>query len=42
MEFILDEREFAGEDVAVNIVEEVEGDEEDERGQGWADTRRSG
>ena len=28
VEFALDEREFAGEDVAVDVVEQVEGDEQ--------------
>ena len=39
VEFSLDEREFAGEDVAIDVVEEVEGDEEDKRGEGWRDER---
>ena len=37
VEFVLDEREFAGENVAIDVVEQVEGDEEDQRGEGGAD-----
>ena len=39
VEFILDEGEFAGKDIAVDVVEQVEGDEEDERGEGGTDAR---
>ena len=42
VEFILNQGEFAGEDVAVDVVEQVEGDEEDQRGEGWADARGRG
>jgi len=34
----LDERDFAGEDVAVNVIEQVEGDEQGEGGRGGGDT----
>jgi len=39
MKFVLNEGELAGEDVAVDEVEEVERDEEDQRGEGRADAR---
>jgi hypothetical protein len=39
VEFTLNEREFAGEDVAIDVVEQVEGDEEDERGESGRDAR---
>ena len=37
VEFALDERDLAGENVAVNVVEEVEADEQQQRPQGGAD-----
>ena len=42
VEFILNQGKFAGEYVAVDVVEEVEGDEEDQRGEGWGDARGRG
>ena len=37
VEFALDERELAGQNVAVNVVEQIEGDEQQQRPQGGAD-----
>jgi hypothetical protein len=37
VEFILNEGEFAGEDVAVDVVEQVEGDQKDQRGESGTD-----
>ena len=44
VEFALDQREFAGKDVAVDVVEQVEGDEQQQRplGGGEAGARRTG
>ncbi len=39
VEFILNEREFARKDVAIDVVEQVKGDEEDERGESGRDAR---